>query len=61
MTEDGDPCERRGCAGRVSFSRRCGAYVCLKCGHHHGMNSCSCGWHEKDFVPDHEVPVREGW
>lgn len=26
------------------FSRHCGAYVCLDCDEHKGLERCFCGW-----------------
>ena len=40
------PCDKTGCDGEAYGVRYCGAYVCTKCGKHHGLTRCFCGWSE---------------
>jgi len=37
-------CTRNGCAGKMEFSRGCGAWVCYECDEHKGLCRCYCGW-----------------
>ncbi|MGB9886474.1 MAG: hypothetical protein ACPLRW_05680 [Moorellales bacterium] len=32
------------CNHEYEFNRYCGAYVCVRCGRHKGLERCFCGW-----------------
>jgi len=38
------PCDAEGCTGWAYGRRYCGAYVCERCGKHHKLVRCFCGW-----------------
>ena len=37
-------CDNGYCTGLCSLERECGAYVCINCNTHVGLERCYCGW-----------------
>lgn len=53
--------DERECQHEYSFSRYCGADVCVKCGDHKGLSSCFCGWNGHRSDPEARYQERWGW
>jgi hypothetical protein len=57
MPLEGTTCRK--CNGTYSFNSYCGAFVCDKCGDHHGLGQCFCGWNNRKVDP--ESRYQEQW